>query len=165
MKSSKKARIGSCAAIRRSNFALSVLSVSTTRSARHDMFLEATHVVSPAPSRKSRNAGMRGFTLVELLIAMAIFTLVSLGAYAGLNQVLLAQGRLNEYGADLADIQKTVMMIERDLLQMTDRPVRNEFGDMEPAVRMGDEVLEWTRLGRFGPAGSARSTLWRIGTQ
>ena len=163
MRRPKRVLIESRAAIRRLKDAPSVLQIRAIKPAQRNLHLEAGPLASSSFHQNFPKARMQGFTLVELLIAMAIFTLVSLGAYTGLNQILSAQGQLNEYRADLADIQKTVMMIERDLLQMTDRPVRNELGDMEPAVRMGDEVLEWTRLGRFGPADLAQSTLWRIG--
>ena len=105
-----------------------------------------------------------GFTLVELLVALAVFAVVSSAAYVGLSRVLDARARLQESDQRFAAMQALMLLLEREVVQMADRPVRNEFGDLEPALRLDeDKGMEWSRFGRPNPAGLAQSGLWRVG--
>jgi general secretion pathway protein J len=65
----------------------------------------------------------------------------------------------------LADIQRVLMLMERDLIQMAPRPVLNENGDEQPAFLingLSTEGFEFTRSGYQNPARLARSLLKRI---
>jgi general secretion pathway protein J len=104
----------------------------------------------------------RGFTLLELLVALAIFALVAVMAYGGLATVLDQQFATEEIAGELAQLQKTYMVMQRDLEQIMPRPVRDEFGTPVAPV-LGGTQLQVTRGGWSNPAGHPRSSLRRIG--
>jgi general secretion pathway protein J len=75
-----------------------------------------------------------GFTLIEVLIAMAITAFVAAAAYAGVSGVLSGAEKLRENGGRIRDVNRALTLISRDLRQVIDRPVRDEFGARQPAL-------------------------------
>lgn len=103
-----------------------------------------------------------GFTLLELLVALAIFSLIAVMAYNGL-KVVLEQQAATEIQADaLAELQKVYLLMQRDIEEVVPRPIRDEYGDIQPALAGGD-ALQLTRGGWSNPAGRLRSSLQRVG--
>jgi len=110
--------------------------------------------------------GSLGFTLVELLVAMAIFATIAIISYSGLASMLKTSKAVEIDAARLKEIQTTVLFMQRDLLQSVNRPVREEYGSAIEALRssdQGDILLEFTHGGRRNPAGFLRSSLQRVG--
>jgi len=107
---------------------------------------------------------MRGFTLLELLIALTIFALISVMAYTGLNSVMAQRALTSERAERLKQVQMFFTLIERDLAQLVDRRIRNEYGDAAGALVSpgGPEGIEFTRLGYDNPAGLPRSDIQRV---
>jgi general secretion pathway protein J len=107
----------------------------------------------------------RGFTLIEVLVALAIFGVMSILAYMALGQTLSNADMLTERMDRLQAVQRTVRYLSSDLMQAAPRPVRLELGDsMGPAVHtdLGSQfALEITHGGWGNPAGLPRSTLQR----
>jgi general secretion pathway protein J len=105
-----------------------------------------------------------GFTLLELLIAVAIFALVGAMAYGGLQGVLDQQQGTEQQSQRLADLQKAYRIIQRDLEQLADRSIRNEFGDSVEALVGGSGFngVEFSRAGYANPAGFLRSNIQRV---
>jgi general secretion pathway protein J len=79
----------------------------------------------------------RGFTLVEMLVALTIFALMSVLAYRGLNAVLETRAHLTEDNRRWRDIALTLAQLEQDLGMVVDRPVRDSGGLVQPAL-VGD---------------------------
>ena len=106
-----------------------------------------------------------GFTLIEVLVAMAIFGVMSMLAYMSLGQTLANAEMLTERIDRLQAVQRTVRFLSNDLLQAAPRPVRLELGDsMGSAVLTslsGEFALELTHGGWGNPAGLPRGTLQR----
>ncbi len=106
-----------------------------------------------------------GFTLIEVLVAMAIFGVMSMLAYMTLGQTLANAEMLTERIDRLQAVQRTVRFLSNDLLQAAPRPVRLELGDsMGSAVLTslsGEFALELTHGGWGNPAGLPRGTLQR----
>ncbi|NMP17007.1 type II secretion system minor pseudopilin GspJ [Thalassotalea sp. Y01] len=65
-----------------------------------------------------------GFTLIEILIAIFIFALISLGSTAVLSTINASSEVNAEKGARLTELQRAFLVMERDFLQMTKRSVR-----------------------------------------
>ena len=104
----------------------------------------------------------RGFTLLELLVALAIFGLLAAMSYSGLWTVLEQQSHTEQAADRLAELQKMYLIMQRDIEQVVPRTVRDEFGD-EQLPLIGGDTLRLTRGGWRNPAGRQRSTLQRIG--
>jgi general secretion pathway protein J len=114
---------------------------------------------------KSLGNAQRGFTLLEMLIAMAVFAIMSVVAYGGLRAVLTADQVTQVHARRLADLQVTLSVLERDLAQVVAVAVRDEFGDRMPPLRLragGDaKLLELVRGGAGGDQ-RLRRTAWLI---
>ena len=107
----------------------------------------------------------RGFTLIELLVAVAIFAVISSIVYGTLSNILLLDQGARKKLQSLADLQRVMILIERDLLQLAPRTIINEFGDQAGAFLLTESpslVLEFTRGGYQNPGQLLRSTLKRV---
>lgn len=110
----------------------------------------------------------RGFTLIELLIAIAVFSVMSVMAYGGLSQIIQNSSHSKLELQRLQSIQRAVLSISRDLTQVIERDIRDEYGNTQPfllADNSIDYLLEFTRNGRRNPAKMQRSHLLRVAYQ
>jgi len=108
----------------------------------------------------------RGFTLLEVLIAVGIFAVIGVMAYGGL-QAVLAQQVIAKANADrFREIQFAMQQITRDLYQLNPRPVREELGDSSRSALLADarnrHPLEFTRGGWSNPLGQPRAAVQRV---
>ena len=107
----------------------------------------------------------RGFTLIEVLLAMAITAFVAVVAYTGLSTAISA-AKVNERQAErLAEIQMTLSLLERDVRHALLRPIIDEYGDEQPPFIGGNTApfpLELSRRGYENPRDLRRSELERV---
>ena len=108
----------------------------------------------------------KGFTLIEVIVALAVFGVMSMLAYSALGSTLSNVDYLTERMDRLQSLQRAVRYLSTDLMQTAPRPVRNELGDgFVPALQTSlssDFLLELTRGGWTNPAGLPRGTLQRV---
>lgn len=106
----------------------------------------------------------RGFTLVEALVALSVFSFIGVAAY----QLLSSTGNLMNGGEAryraLGGLQVALRLLEEDVAQFARRDVALYGNERAPAFDAGDgEVaLELTRAGWRNPLGEARSSLQRV---
>ena len=106
----------------------------------------------------------QGFTLLEVVIAIAIFAIIGLGSWQVLNQVITSKQQVEQRSVQLRQLQKAVWLIARDIRNIVDRPIRNEVEDIEPAISslVTGFPLTLTRSGWNNPLMEPRSNLQRI---
>lgn len=108
----------------------------------------------------------RGFTLIEMLVAMAIFAAISTMAYLSLDSLLRSQEQTRAEARRIGEVQQAVTILTRDLMQLLPRPAREaSHGDFLPALTAGTDVvsgIEFTRGGWRNPLERPRSSLQRV---
>ncbi|MBL4632079.1 MAG: type II secretion system minor pseudopilin GspJ [Paraglaciecola sp.] len=117
------------------------------------------------------NNHSRGFTLIEILVAMAIFTIIGLASTGVLTSVINSDQLSTERFAKLEELQRAMLTIERDIMQIVPRAVRVN-GEFVNAVTTGGEDvfdseadgLGFVRIGWHNPQMLLpRSTLQAVG--
>lgn len=107
------------------------------------------------------------FTLIEVLVAVALFAMLAALAYGTLSRTLANAELLTERMERLQAVQRTLRFLAEDFQQLVPRPVRDELGDnFVPALSTETGVglsLELTRSGWSNPLGLPRGTLQRVG--
>ena len=118
----------------------------------------------PSQSRPRRPVANRlGFTLMEMMAALAIFGVIGLMATQILTGTIRVGETTRERGEALSDVQRAMDIIGRDIMQLTRRTVQDELGEStEPVVVSGTSLLELTRVGWQNPLGKHRSELQRV---
>lgn len=107
----------------------------------------------PAPARPCFAGRRAGFTLVELLVALAIFAILSGFAYRSLNAMLDSREALERESRKWRDVAIFVGRLERDLGAVLNRGVVGASGTRLPAVSSSIEMttardgLAFTRSG------------------
>lgn len=113
-----------------------------------------------------RRATGKAFTLIEVLVALAVFGIMSMLAYAALGNTLSDADYLTDRMDRLQSVQRAIRFLSTDLMQTAPRPVRTELGDtFSPALQTSlssDILLELTHGGWGNPAGLPRGTLQRV---
>ncbi|MEE9136375.1 MAG: type II secretion system minor pseudopilin GspJ [Gammaproteobacteria bacterium] len=108
----------------------------------------------------------RGFTLLELLVAIAIFAVMAALAAVSLNAVVTQQALANEDYRELRSLQRSVQILSDDLYQLQPRGVRGLLGQSYElpliADGRGPYVLRLSRAGWRNPAGFPRATTQRV---
>ena len=108
-----------------------------------------------------------GFTLMELLVAMAIFAIVGTMALTGYTQLQKQSEYTEQRLARVRDVQRAVQTLANDLEQLEPRPIREPIGgERIPALVSGESIeykIEFTRSGWSNTAGLPRPTLQRVG--
>jgi general secretion pathway protein J len=109
-----------------------------------------------------------GFTLLEILIAVAIVSIIAIIMVRGLEIVVISKNRIDAANSTIEELQLALTMIEQDLQQFVNRPVLDEAGNNEGALIIAGNplTLTFTRGGYVNPEGVAkRSTLQRVSYQ
>ena len=109
-----------------------------------------------------------GFTLVEVLISLFIFALISAGTMGAMVQSFAAKDRLNLASEELADIAAFRSIVRADMNALTLRPMRDGVGGTEnflvatqnPAENSA--ILTFSRLGRSNFTGAPRGQVERV---
>jgi len=106
-----------------------------------------------------------GFTLLELLVALAVFAILSVVAYGGLRSVLFTEAAIEAEAQRLAQVQMAFHLLEQDITQTVSRSIRDEFGQRQAALVSGglqDDLFTLTRTGWDNPLNRPRAGLQRL---
>jgi general secretion pathway protein J len=104
----------------------------------------------------------RGFTLIEVLVAVALAAILAVMSFQAMQQALKSRERIKVHATRLQSLQYAMRTFAQDLTQVVPRPVREPVGsEFQPAVEGGQEFL-FTRGGWTNPVGNERSNLQRV---
>jgi general secretion pathway protein J len=104
----------------------------------------------------------RGFTLVELLVALVVFATMAGLAYGGLRSVARTRGELAQKEDAFRDLVRTVDLLNRDLGESVPRSVLGTSGQPLAAFIGAPDHIEFTRVGFANPQLEQRSNLERV---
>ncbi|SMF77974.1 type II secretion system minor pseudopilin GspJ [Allosphingosinicella indica] len=97
------------------------------------------------------SSGEGGFTIVELLVALLIFGMLSAAGVALLSFSVRAQDAANARLGELSEVRRTGAILTADLAQATERLTRDEAGAPRPAFEGNDGgqtvLMGFTRRG------------------
>jgi len=103
-----------------------------------------------------------GASLIELLIAVLVFSLIAAAGYTGVNALGQVRTTQQDKAAELEAIQWLVARLDRDLFHAIDRPIRLA-GNGQAAALQGDrQSLTITHIGNPNPLQQPRSDLQRV---
>jgi general secretion pathway protein J len=96
----------------------------------------------------------RGFTLLEVLVAVFVFGIVAALAYGGYNQLIRQSEIVESSATRTRAIQSTVQRMAEDFEMREPRPIREPLGEsLEAALRAGgtktDTLLDQVRTVSF----------------
>lgn len=117
-----------------------------------------------------KNIDHGGFTLLEVLVVLGIFSVISIVSFTMLSQYLDTTERLEEKMHGLQRLQRTFTLLEKDLRYVIDRDTRISTGETEPAIiveysaGLPGEILRLT-VSRAGFESARAGTLRRVAWQ
>jgi|SRR5690349_2887362 len=109
----------------------------------------------------------RGFTLIEVVIAMFIAAIMFAIGYGAINQALHDRDALNTSQERVSEIQRGMRIVAQDFAQAVARAARDTggSGQLMPAMTANgsnDIIVTFTRAGWSNPAGIQRPAEQRI---
>jgi general secretion pathway protein J len=109
----------------------------------------------------------RGFTLIEVAIAMFIAAIMFAIGYGAINQALIDRDALNVSQQRVSEIQRGMRVVAQDFAQIAARAARDTSGtgQLMPAISAdarSDSILTFTRNGWSNPAGIQRPAEQRV---
>jgi len=103
-----------------------------------------------------------GFTLLEILVALFVFTIVSLILSSTLHNMINFQASTEANAERLRQLQLTLLLMSRDIEQTINRSVGNAGGGEENAFIGSAHSFSFTHAGFANPTGAlSRSGLQR----
>lgn len=107
----------------------------------------------------------RGFTLVELLIAISIFSIMAVIASTVLFTVFNARDKTTQHAVALSDLQIAFVLIEKDFMQIVNKPLLTATKLQNPIEGL-ENSISFSRGGMINPLyKKQRSTLSRVSYQ
>ena len=117
---------------------------------------------APKPTMQLMTCARRpklGFTLIEVLVAMALFALVSAMTFQGLHLSMTVQEATEDRFHDFNEVQLVWTLMLRDFTHLARRPIRNRYGTRTYRAFMpqGDGcAISFTRYTPFSRSGMQR---------
>lgn len=111
----------------------------------------------------TERAAIKGFTLLEMVVTIAIFAFIYVWVASFLGSALQGREQLNANASIMERNQRAITYLTLDFEQLISRPVRDPYGDPQPAIIGRDNYVEFTRLGWSNPFGlRQRSEMQRV---
>lgn len=113
--------------------------------------------------RRNKITSSSGFTLLEILVALFIFTILSMLLVSALHNIINIQSRTETSAAHLRELQITLLTFSRDIEQAVERPIKDNNGADEQAFIGTPTELTLSVAGLSNPTGELlRSAFQRV---
>lgn len=104
-----------------------------------------------------------GFTLIEVLIALAVFAILASITSSTLYYAFNTRTRVNEQSERLSALQLTISIVQQDISQTAERAIRGNDMRLFPIFIGRPDYVEFTRDGDVNPGSvEKRSSLKRV---
>ncbi|WP_339671098.1 type II secretion system minor pseudopilin GspJ [Dasania marina] len=113
----------------------------------------------------SQQKQQRGFTLIEVVLAMAITAFVAALGYSAISTAISTAEQHELKAQELSDVQLALTVLERDIRNAVARPIIDEYSHEQAALSGGDLAefpLQLTRRGWTNPSEIRRGELQRV---
>lgn len=116
-----------------------------------------------SPSGMSKMNNKKGFTLIEILIALSIFAIIATITSSTMYYAFTTRDRVAKQAEQLVTLQLAISLLERDTSQIVERPIRSTNMQEFAAFTGQPKYMELTRNGMTNPQSlEKRSTLKRV---
>ena len=97
-------------------------------------------------NKRNGRSRVRGFTLIEMMVAMAIFAVVSAIVFPAMIEFLSVRERLDEKHKHIIGMQKTFLFLAKDLRFASSRLGKDEYGEVGKVTLSveDDALMEFT---------------------
>jgi general secretion pathway protein J len=104
----------------------------------------------------------RGFTLIEMVIAVAIFAVMMVIAFPGLTHIAKVGDQVGQSNSRLSELQFALTYLNRDWTQVSSRKILDQYGDEKPHIIIEDNSISFTHSGWSNLLQQKRSELQRV---
>jgi general secretion pathway protein J len=106
---------------------------------------------------------LKGFTLIEILIALSIFAILATITSSTLYYAFNTRTRVNAQADQMSKLQLAISIVQQDILQIAERAIRGNDMRLFPVFIGQAHYVEFTRDGLTNPQSrEKRSTLKRV---
>lgn len=104
-----------------------------------------------------------GFTLMEMLVVLALFAMIGLISSQLLYQTAELSMKMVGRSDYITDMHRAMSVLDRDIRQIVNRGIRDEIGElMDPLTLDDSRLLQFSRMGWLNPMNESRGTVQRV---
>jgi general secretion pathway protein J len=103
-----------------------------------------------------------GFTLFEIMVAVAIFSFIAVLAMPALTDMMKKRDAISTSNKQISALQFAIGYFERDWSQVSTRNIRDRYGSVENNIVIAENSVKFTRSGYSNLLGVKRSDLQRV---
>lgn len=100
----------------------------------------------------------KGFTLIEILVALFIFAIMGVLAAKSLQDIIRVHNHLKARDRQTMEVIMTMTLLRRDMNNAIDRPVLNADGQKSGAFLGSGNAITFTRAGILNPFDKSRQS-------
>jgi general secretion pathway protein J len=104
----------------------------------------------------------QGFTLIEMVIAVAIFAVMMVIAFPGLTHIAKVGDQVGQSNRRLSELQFALTYLNRDWAQVSSRKILDQYGDEKSHIVIEDNSISFTHSGWSNLLQQKRSELQRV---